>query len=415
VYQAERAAAQTPLTRLLGAGRLNISRNVWCLGLTSLFTDVSSEMVSSILPAYLVLQLGFSPMAYGAIDGLYQGIGSLVRWISGAAADQFRRHKELAAAGYGVSALCRIGLLFAGNAWTTVSALVAVDRLAKGFRTAPRDALISLSSATRDMATAFGVHRALDALGALTGPLVAFLILQQSSRAFDRVFVISFSFALVGVAIIVLFVDNVSTPPAVARERAGSLLIAPLADARFRITLVVACLLALATISDAFIYLLLQRREQFGARIFPLLAAGTALSYTLLAVPAGRLADRIGRGAVFIGGHGALIVAYVILWQSLSGTTTIIGCVLLLGTYYAMTDGVLAAKASGALEPEMRGSGLAMLGTAVSVSRLAASMVFGLLWMQSGPGDAVLVFLIALCIGVVVAILSWRRLNGSSQ
>jgi MFS family permease len=410
VYQAERASAQTPLARLL-RGNLQISRNVWFLGLTSLFTDVSSEMVASILPAYLVLQLGFSPMAFGAIDGLYQGIGSLVRWVGGVAADRTRRHKELAAAGYALSAACRIGLLIAGNAWAAVTTFVAADRIGKGFRTAPRDALISLSSSSRDMATAFGVHRALDAFGALIGPLLAFVILAVAPRSFDRVFVVSFSFAIVGVAIIVLFVENAGRIERLDRGRHASVLLAPLRSVPFRLTLAIACVLALATISDAFIYLLLQRRDRFGPQIFPLLAAGTAVSYVLLAVPAGRVADRIGRGVVFIAGHAALLAAYAMLWQSFAAVTTATTCVLLLGSYYAMTDGVLAAAASGVLDHEIRASGLAILGTAVSLSRLVASLLFGWAWTRYGPAQAVLAFAVALVVAIVAAAASRRRLE----
>jgi MFS family permease len=413
VYQAERASAQTPLARLL-RGNLQISRNVWFLGLTSLFTDVSSEMVASVLPAYLVLQLGFSPMAFGAVDGLYQGIGSLVRWVGGAAADRTHRHKELAAAGYALSAACRIGLLLAGNALAAVTTFVAADRIGKGFRTAPRDALISLSSSSRDLAAAFGVHRALDAFGALAGPLVAFAMLALAPRSFDRVFVVSFSFAMVGVAIITLFVENAAPVGRKQPGRPASVLIAPFDSAAFRRTLAIACLLALATISDAFIYLLLQRRDQFGAQLFPLLAAGTAVSYVLLAVPAGRLADRIGRGAVFIAGHVALLGAYAMLWQSFAGVTTAIACVLLLGSYYAMTDGVLAAAASGVLDQEVRGSGLAILGTAVSLSRLVASLLFGWAWSRYGPAQGLLAFAVALAAGIVMAGASRRRIEGAT-
>jgi MFS family permease len=264
------------------------------------------------------------------------------------------------------------------------------------------------------LATAFGVHRALDAFGALAGPLLAFAMLAVAPRSFDRVFVVSFSFALVGLAIITLFVENAVPSQWQNRAHQASAVVAPLSSAPFRRTLAIACVLALATVSDAFIYLLLQRRDRFGAQIFPLLAAGTAVSYVLLAVPAGHVADRIGRGAVFITGHVALLGAYAMLLQSLAGATATLFCVLLLGSYYAMTDGVLAAAASGALDQEIRGSGLAILGTAVSLSRLAASLLFGWAWTRLGPSDALLIFAVALAAGVVAAALSWRRLEGAT-
>src|SRR6476659_8776731 len=123
-----------------------ISPTVWALGFTSLLTDVSSEMVASVLPMYLVLQLGISPVAFGVIDGLYQGMAALVRIVGGLLGDRWRRYKELASVGYGISAACRLLILAAGASWTTIAGVVAIDRIGKGLRTAPRDALISLRS-----------------------------------------------------------------------------------------------------------------------------------------------------------------------------------------------------------------------------------------------------------------------------
>ncbi len=410
MYQTDRAERQTPLTSLFSPRTLRVSRNVWFLGLTSLLTDVSSEMVTSVLPAYLVLQLGLSPMIFGAIDGLYQGIGSLVRWIGGAAADRSRRHKELAAIGYGVSALCRLGLLLAGPAWVAVTTFIALDRFGKGFRTAPRDALISLSSPRAELGVAFGVHRALDALGALLGPLVAFVILFASPRAFDQVFVISFSVAIVGLATIVLFVQNV---PVEDVDAPGLLpaFTAPLASPGFSRMLLVACVLGLATVSDAFVYLLLQRRLDFDAATFPLLAATTAITYTALSIPAGRIADRAGRGSVFVAGHIVLLVLYAMLLSRQGGPSIAAACVLLLGSYYAMTDGVLAAAASGVLPEPRRGAGLALLATGVSLSKLAASLIFGFAWSRFGTTTALTIFGTALSLAIGVAFAMRRRLE----
>jgi MFS family permease len=368
-------------------------------------------MVASILPAYLVLQLGLSPMLFGTIDGLYQGVGSLVRWLGGAAADRSRRHKEFAAAGYVLSALTRLPMLLVGNAWGAIIALVALDRIGKGFRTAPRDALISLSTVHTDLGTAFGVHRAMDAFGALLGPMVAFLILATSPRAFDLVFVVSFSVAIVGVGCIALFVENV---PVAAPKREHASLAAPFKHPQFVAIVALACALAVATVSDAFVYLLLQRRANFGPQYFPLLAAGTAVAYVTLAVPAGWVADRVGRPLVFVAGHLALLGVYALLWLSSGGVPIAVGCVLLLGSYYAMTDGVLAAAASGILPPQVRGNGLALLATGVSLSRLTASMTFGWIWSRYGTTGAVMAFAAALTIGIVAALFN-RRMFAPQQ
>ena len=191
--------------RVLGLPR--VSRTVVLLGVVSLLTDVSSEMVATVLPLYLVYTLGFSPLAFGVVDGLYQGAGALVRVASGFAADRWQRHKEVAGLGYGLSAISRLGLLVASST-TWIGAIVLVDRTGKGIRSSPRDAMISLSSPRDKLGTAFGVHRALDTAGAMLGPLLAFGLLLVAPLQFDAIFVVSFCFALLGLGVLTLFVRN---------------------------------------------------------------------------------------------------------------------------------------------------------------------------------------------------------------
>ena len=149
MYQVENSTALLQgHRRLLARGRRTprVSRTVVLLGLVSLLTDISAEMVSTILPLYLVYTLGFTPLQYGVVDGVYQGASALVRLVSGFTADRTRRHKEVATVGYGLSAVCKLGLVVAGGAFSAIGALVLLDRTGKGIRTAPRDAMISLSS-----------------------------------------------------------------------------------------------------------------------------------------------------------------------------------------------------------------------------------------------------------------------------
>src|SRR5215216_1094044 len=188
--------------------RARVSSTVLLLGLTSLLTDISSEMVSAVLPLYLVIANGYSPLAFGMIDGLYQGGAALVRVGAGFVGDRWRRHKEVATAGYGVSAACRLALLTAGSSLGAIGAIVLADRTGKGIRTAPRDALISLTTEERNLGTAFGVHRAMDTTGAMLGPLLAFAILAAAPLAFHSLFLVSFCFAVVGLMVLVCFVRN---------------------------------------------------------------------------------------------------------------------------------------------------------------------------------------------------------------
>ena len=179
---------------------------MWALGFTSLLTDISSEMVSSVLPIYLVLYMGMSPLMFGLVDGIYQGAAAIVRVAAGVLADRWNRHKEVAAWGYGLSAACRLLIPAAGNAWGSIAAIIALDRVGKGIRTAPRDALIAQRSRSSDLATAFGVHRSLDAAGAMLGPVIAFGLLALLPNKFDVLFVASFGIAIVGLGVILLFV-----------------------------------------------------------------------------------------------------------------------------------------------------------------------------------------------------------------
>ena len=457
MYQVEAWSALRRARRDAGDGLqwLHVRRNVWALGFTSLFTDVSSEMVGTVLPVYLVLYLGLTPFQFGIVDGLYHGVTALLRLASGVAVDRGGRAKEIAFAGYGTSAVCRLGLLAAGASWPLIAGVVAVDRAAKGARAVPRDVLISLSSRPNGLATAFGVHRALDSAGAMLGPLVALAILAALPNAFDVVFVTSFSVAVVGLGVLALFVTNADRPraptpaparplsdaprggapldggpPAAAKPAAAPRATAPpaaaqhtaaptaavptaaarriLADTGLRRLTVAASLLGGVTISDGFLYLLLQREAGFSPGLFPLLYVGTSACYLLLAVPAGGLADRIGRQRAFLAGYGLLGGAYLAAMQSGIGVPGVAACLVLLGTHYALTDGVLMAFASGRLAPARRGSGLALLTTATSLARLLASVLFGVLWTRYGVETAVPVFLIGLGTAIAIAVVVLR-------
>src|SRR4051794_12210099 len=188
--------------------RMRVPRNVVMLGMVSLLTDISAEMVATVLPLYLVFTLGASPLVFGAIDGTYRGVSALVQVASGFASDRLRKPKEVAGLGYVISAVGKVALVTAGNTIGGIGAIVAFDRVGKGIRTAPRDALISLSSAKENLATSFGVHRAMDSAGAMLGPIIAFGILLAAPARFDAVFVVSTMFAVLGVAVLVLTVQG---------------------------------------------------------------------------------------------------------------------------------------------------------------------------------------------------------------
>ena len=385
-----------------------VHRNVKLLGVNSLLTDISSESVNAVLPLYLRNVLGFSALGFGIFDGLYQGMSAILRIFGGMYADRSQRHKEVAGAGYALSAACKVGLLASTTAVPTAGVLF-LDRIGKGIRSAPRDALISLSSRPEHMGAAFGVHRALDTIGALLGPILAFTLLWFTPRAYDSVFVVSLCIAVLGLGVLFFFVQN---PPKERRDAARARALTRngssrelLANKHFRRIVVAGGLLSLVTMSDAFIYLVYQHRTEMSSTPFPLLFVGTALAYLVLAVPLGRLSDRIGRAPVFIAGHVMLIGCYLVLRISGPGFLTVAVMLGLLGTYYAATDGVLMAMASAVIPAELRSSGLAWLTTATTVAKLASSILFGLLWSLSGlgPSGAVSFFLAGMVVALPVA------------
>ncbi|MEU8033534.1 MFS transporter [Streptomyces sp. NPDC049099] len=364
---------------------------VLVLGAVSLITDISSEMVTAVLPLYLVSTLGFSPLGFGTLDGVYNGVSALVQLTGGHLADRVRGHKLLAGLGYGLSALCKPLLLLASGLGA-LGTVLALERTGKGLRTAPRDAMISLSTPAGHQGRAFGVHRAMDTTGAMLGPLAAFLILRAAADGYDAVFGVSACVAALGVLVLVLFVPGRrhSAPGAadgrqpVRVREALALLRLP----RLRALAGCAALLGLTTVSDAFVYLLLQRRAGVGEQWFTLLPLGTAAVFLLLAVPVGGLADRAGRRTVFLAGHMGLLTAYaLLLWAP--ATPALPFLVLALhGTFYAATDGVLPAALAGIVPEQLRASGLAIVGTGQALARFCCSLAFGAAWTVWGDGPA---------------------------
>jgi MFS family permease len=402
-----------PAAAQRGRVRKRVAAIVVLLGVVSMLTDISTEATYAVLPNYLIFVVGLSPQGFGFVNGLYNGISALIRLLGGWLADRTDHPKWVAFIGYFASALSRVGLLFA-HSLASISLIVTGDRLGKGLRTAPRDSLIAAASPPESLGRAFGVHRSLDSLGAALGPLMAFWIMSVILDGYRQVFVASLCFAVVGVAILLLIVPDLR--PRRERNRPGNTVIRPtpgrvslrhLANARMAKLLVAASLLGLVTVADVFVYFELQIREGLANKYYALLMVGMNVAYLVVAVPLGRLADRIGRVRVFIGGHVALLACYLCAAGPFAGPILTIGTLMLLGSYYAATDGLLAALAGRAVQAEVRTSGIATAQTFQALAGFACSLVVGVMWNQLGLQTTIRWFglVLLLCIPVAAAVL----------
>jgi hypothetical protein len=281
--------------------------------------------------------------------------------------------------------------------------VLAVDRAGKGIRTAPRDALISLSSEPSSLGRSFGVHRALDTFGAFLGPLVAVGVLWASLGDYGAVFVASFCIAGCGVLLLVLLVKD-------HQQRGDRPTVVPLRTMvgllrvqSFRRCCGWAAALGLVTITDSFVYLALQRRWEIESTWFPLLALGTTGTFLILAVPLGRLADRVGRWKVFLAGHAALVVALLLICGPATSNWIAVLALALHGCFYAATDGVLPATAGPLLPEQLRASGLALLQTGQALARMVSAVLVGLVWTVWDLRPALIATTVALLLVTVAA------------
>jgi MFS family permease len=383
-----------------------LGRNVWLLSATSLVTDISSEMLTSVLPLYLLYQLQVSPAALGVVEGVHQGGAALVRLLSGAASDRWQRYRELLATGYGLSAVSKLGLLLVGPSVGSLLAVTWLDRIGKGIRTTPRDGLLSLSVPRHALGTAFGLHRAFDTAGAVLGPALAFSLLHFIPDGYDVVFAVSLALASIGVAIIVTFVKNPQQgPDATPAENA------PLArlwsDVGYRAVVVASFVLGLCTASDSLIYLTLQSALHFPRTWIPLLYVATPLVYLALSIPVGRIADKLGHLRVLFVSYSALLAVYVLGASATKialGLPLLVANVTLLGLHYASSDGVMMALTSRLLPVQRRGVGLGLVSAGVGTGKLLGTIAFGALWSSFGSGVALRALSFALALSLTFAL-----------
>jgi len=356
-----------------------ITGNVLVLGLVSLFTDISSEMIYPLLPLFLTTVLGGGPAFLGAIEGVAESTSSVLKLVSGIMSDRVRRRKNLVLGGYGISALARPLIALAASPLAVLFIRFA-DRVGKGIRTSPRDALIADSIEPSIRGKAYGFHRSLDNAGALIGPLIATMLLTWFVKDLRSVFWLSAIPGAVAVLLIILKVREVA-PGADRKGSVNFLKIVP--KGRIRGYLLILLLFTLGNSSDTF---LLLRAGQLGLppmRI-PLLWTFFNLVKMLLTMPFGALSDHIGRRVVIVAGW----IVYALAYLGFAVATTELHIWLLFafyGLFYALTEGVEKALLADIAEPSERGAAFGWYNFAVGVGALPASLIFGFIWQRIGP------------------------------
>jgi MFS family permease len=385
-------------------GWRRVPRGVVVLGFVSLLMDASSELVHALLPLFMVTVLGASMLVVGVIEGIAEATAMVVKVFSGYLSDLTRRRKPLVLLGYGLGALSKLAFPLAPSLGWVVGARVA-DRIGKGIRGAPRDALIADLAPADARGASFGLRQALDTVGAIAGPLLALGAMAWFAGDFRAAFWIAVIPAALCVLLIVLGVEepaHAQHPKPAARI---TLVDMRRLDRRFVIVTGIAVLLTLARFSEAFLVLRAQGLGMTLASV-PWVMVAMTVVYAVVAFPAGVLADRGHASRLIAGGLAALVVADLVLAQASSAAGVLAGAGLW-GLHLALTQGLLSALVAAVAPPELRGTAFGVFNLACGVALFVASALAGLLWDALGPQAT-------FCAGAAFTLLAmaglwWRR------
>lgn len=356
---------------------------IWVLGFVSLLMDVSSELIHALLPVYLVVGLGATALSVGIIEGIAEATASIVKVFSGALSDRSGKRKPLAALGYGLAAMTKPVFPLAGSIGWLVAARF-IDRVGKGLRGAPRDALVADLSPPDLRGASFGLRQSLDTVGAFIGPLLAIGLMWVFADDFSAVFWIAVVPAVLAFGLI-LFAVHEPDRPAAVRELKNPLSRAEMSrlGPRFWGVVAVAATFTLARFSEAFLIL---RAEDVGLRLMwvPLVLVMMNIAYAVSAFPVGVVSDHVDRYTLLTIGLGVLIVADLFLAFSAGLAGIFIG-IALWGLHMGFTQGVLSALVADTVPDELRGTAFGFFNLISGLAMLVASVVAGLLWDSFGP------------------------------
>jgi len=375
-------AGKTPPATASATWR-DVPATVWTLGFVSLLMDVSSELIHSLLPVFLITVVGASTVAVGLIEGIGEATAAIAKVFSGALSDRIGKRKLLVGIGYGLSAITKPIFPLASTAWEVMAARF-VDRIGKGIRDAPRDALIADITPPAVRGAGYGIRQALDTVGGFAGPLLAVALMALYADNFRAVFWWGCLPAALAVLLIVVGVREPDSAPAAGKRgwpiRGQELKRMP---AAFWVVIAIGVLFALARFSEAFLVLKAQA-EGLALALIPLVFVWMNLVYALTATPAGILSDKIGRVNVLLCGLGALVLADLALAfvPGLGGVAVGVG---LWGLYLGFSQGLLSALVADTAPADLRGTAFGLFNLVTGGALLAASVLAGWLWHEFGP------------------------------
>ena len=401
-----------------------LPRNVFALSLVSLLNDVSSEIIYPLLPFFLNNTLGVSPRMLGSIEGAAESVSSLLKLFAGHFSDRFGKRKIFVVSGYLLSSFARPLLAFTSS-WQQVLAIRLSDRVGKGVRTAPRDAMIADTVTIQERGLAFGFHRAMDHTGAVVGPLIGYVLVllfaldrnALTGRDFNRIFLLASIPALAAVLVVSFFVRETHKPKRAA-DTATTTSVPPLRlslrgfDGNFKGFLVIIALFTLSNSSDFF---LLLRARDAGVSVLStsLLWAALHASKVLSSIFGGDLSDRLGRKRLIVSGW-ILYAAVYAGFAFVSNPFSVWALFLVYGIYFGLAEGAEKALVADLVKPEQRGTAYGLYNLAFGITVLPASLLMGTLWDWRGPKTA---FLISAMLGATAALLLLLlvKTRGSAQ
>lgn len=368
--------------------------NVIILGIASFLTDISSEMVYPLIPFFLT-NLGAGPAILGLIEGVAESLASLLKVFSGYFSDKLRKRKPLAIVGYGSSTIGKL-VLYLSSSWGFVLFARLIDRFGKGVRTAPRDALIADSTPSDKRGRAYGLHRAMDTLGAAVGVLLAYFLIKSNATNYSKIFLLSMIPAILGVTILFAAREKIAT---VWKQRERIKLEWKKLPLKLRLFLIVVLVFALGNSSNQFLIL---RAKSLGYSLTTvlLLYLFYNLIYGILSFPIGRLSDKIGRKKILVFGYAIYGVVY--FGFAIIGKPSLLWLLFgIYGFYSAFTEGIEKAYVSDIAPTEFRGTLIGLHATVIGIGLLPASLIAGGLWQTMGASAP---FLFGGVLGIIAAI-----------